>query len=140
MGDPSRDEVERHWSALLDGTLSREAVHAWAVPWVEGAETGQDPLVNAAVQFLHGCDLSAPIGGRRRQVRHGLRPGWDYVRSPAEIASERERWRADLERFDRDPHAWRRERFTRVRDGLVARGHAEVAQALEATRPEFFQR
>jgi hypothetical protein len=138
MPDPTREDVERQWRALIDGTISREEVHEWAVPRVEGGETGQDPLVNVAVQFLHGCDLSSPNGGERRQVRHGSASGWDYIRSMAEIASARDRWHADLAVFDRDPYAWRRERFLRVRDGLIARGHAEVAQALEATQPEFF--
>jgi hypothetical protein len=139
MPDPSREDVERHWRALIDGTLTREEVHAWAVPRVEGGESGHDPLVNAAVQFLHGCDLTTPIGGERRRLRHGPAPGWEYILSMADITARRDRWRAQLEGFDRDPDGWRRERFLRVRDGLIARGHVEVAQALEATQPGFFE-
>jgi hypothetical protein len=139
MIDPSREEVERHWRALIDGTLSREEVHRWTLPWVEGSETPHDPLVNAAVQSLHGFDLSSPIAGESRRVHHGLEDGWDYIRSMADIASELDRWLGDLEAFDRDPQAWRRERFTHVRDALVAQGHHEVAHALEARKPEFFE-
>jgi hypothetical protein len=122
MIDPSREEVERNWRALIDGTLSREEVHRWTLPWVEGSETPHDPLVNTAVQSLHGFDLSSPIAGESRRVHHGLEDGWEYIRSMADIASELNRWLGNLEAFDRDPQAWRRERFTHVRDALVAQG------------------
>lgn len=64
---PSRAEVAAQWTALIKGKTTREAVHAWAVPWVEGDAPVEDPMILSALTYLHGFDLTRHLT---------TRPGW----------------------------------------------------------------
>lgn len=59
-GWPERGEVDEAWRALISGARSREDVHDWTVPWVEGQlDVGppEDLMVGNGLQYLHGLDL-----------------------------------------------------------------------------------
>ncbi|MFC1411549.1 hypothetical protein ACEZCY_20025 [Streptacidiphilus sp. N1-12] len=107
---PGRVEVAVQWCALVQGTVTREAAHAWATPWVEGDGASadfEDPLVVTALQHLHGFDLCrAP--GRPGVVWHGTSGEGEWCHSPDDIASQLTRWQEKCARYDADPQGWLR--------------------------------
>ncbi|MGW2946818.1 hypothetical protein [Streptomyces sp. NPDC001226] len=105
---PARVEVAAQWRALAHGEVSREAVHAWAVPWVEGEGASadfEDPLVVAALQYLHGFDLCHDPG-RPGVVWHGRSGEGEWHHSPDDINSGLTRWQEACALYDADPRGW----------------------------------
>ena len=101
---PSRPDVEAIWYDLIAGTVTREAVHAWTVRWVEDRwEEVSDGLVESGLQALHGFDLTYDLG-RPNLVRHG--PGDCHVHSDDDVRESFNRWMACCELRDRDPERY----------------------------------
>lgn len=99
----SRVDIEEKWTAIIEGRLTREEVHAWAHPIMLGDDPSDDLMVMSAIQYLDGFDLvNDPESGEL--LRHGA-PG-DYLRSTAEVAQELQRWRANCVAYDADPVGW----------------------------------
>lgn len=115
---PSRADVAAVWHALINGEVTREEVHAWTVPWVEGDVTAQDLMTDSALLYLHGFDLTHPLDNPT-SMRHGG-PGV-YVHSEAWISESFRRWRANCSQYDADPVGW-------------VQGRREMARAVEAER------
>lgn len=105
---PDRVEVAVQWRALAQGEVTREAVHAWAVPWVEGEGAladFEDPLVVTALQYLHGFDLcQAP--SRPGVVWHGTLGEGEWYHSPDDITGGLTRWQEKCALYDADPQGW----------------------------------
>lgn len=60
-GWPVREEVGRRWQALMTGEMSRDEVHEWTLPWVEGTAgsvPSPDLMVGGALQTLHGFTMA----------------------------------------------------------------------------------
>jgi hypothetical protein len=87
------------WAAIIDGRLSREAVHDWAEPFMLGDRI-DDLMVGTALQYLHGFDLTTESSADR-YLAHG--PPGRYIRSVSDITEERQRWRACCAKYDADP-------------------------------------
>ncbi|MFF2814803.1 hypothetical protein ACFVT9_04615 [Kitasatospora cineracea] len=97
--------------------MSRGAVHAWAVPWVEGPGARadfEDPLVVTALQYLHGFDLCRDPD-RPGVHRHGRPGAGEWLRSLDEIADGLGRWLEECARHDADPRGWIRSARERAR-------------------------
>ncbi|MGW6915859.1 hypothetical protein ACWGB8_18890 [Kitasatospora sp. NPDC054939] len=128
---PGRAEVAAQWRALVAGEVTREAAHAWAVPWVEGEGAFadfEDPLVVTALQYLHGFDLRRDPGRpnllRHDLLRHGAAGEGEWCRSPDDIADGFVRWQAKCAAYDADPQGWSRA----VREQAQALARAEGAR------------
>lgn len=130
MVGPTRDDVETRWQQLIDGTLTREEVHTWSAPWVEGEADFDDLIVGLGLQYLHGFDLSHPPDADGL-LHHGGGPGRVYLRSTDDIAAELDRWREDARAFDEDPRSWQRGRFERLHESLLKEGRLEEAGQIE---------
>jgi hypothetical protein len=90
---PGRVEVAAQWHALAEGRVTREAMHAWAVPWVEGKGAFadfEDPLIVTALQYLHGFDLCQDPG-RAGVVWHGTSPEGEWCHSLDDVRGKRSR-------------------------------------------------
>ena len=119
---PSRQDVDRRWSALAEGHLSREDAHAWAAQWVESRDSDvADPMVRNGLQHLHGYDLMAE-SDRPSVVMHGQ--GDSYVHTPGDIEDQLTTWRANCILYDADPAGYSRtvraravENMRRVEEG-----------------------
>ena len=91
---PSEEDVEAHWVALIVGTLTREQVHEWTVPWVEGDAAGWHgglEHVLDGLTTLHGFSMAYDPTTPHRVHHGGSGP---FVRSDADIVAELDRWRA----------------------------------------------
>jgi hypothetical protein len=56
---PTRGQIEDRWLALIEGRMSREAVHEWSVQWVEDERVDVgDAMVWDALVHLHGFDMT----------------------------------------------------------------------------------
>lgn len=94
---PTRAEVERRWRALIAGETSREDTHRWVKPWVEERWAELEPLVENALQSLHGFDMTCDPQNRNL-VRHGGRDeGRPYYHSDRHIEVELDRWLQNLD-------------------------------------------
>ncbi|MER5763896.1 hypothetical protein [Streptomyces sp. NPDC002082] len=105
---PGRVEVAARWHALARGKVTRESVHAWAVPWVEGEGAlvdFEDPLAVTALQYLHGFDLCQDPG-RPGVVWHGTAGEGQWCHSHEDIAGGLTRWQAKCALYDEDPQGW----------------------------------
>ncbi|WP_158711287.1 hypothetical protein [Streptomyces sp. NRRL S-1824] len=105
---PGRVEVAVQWQALAQGEVTREAVHAWARPWVEGEAAladFEDPLVVTALQYLHGFDLCQASGGPG-VVWHGASGEGEWCHSLDAITGELTRWQEKCALYDADPQGW----------------------------------
>lgn len=131
VAGPTREDVQHHWCQLIDGTLSREELHMWAGPWIEGKKDCDDPIVRLGLQHLHGFDLSRPTGTSRVLQQHGGGPGRVYLRSDAQIAAELKQWQDDARAFDHDPAEWRRHRFQQLHRGLLREGRPQEAHFIQ---------
>jgi hypothetical protein len=111
MEEPTREDIEERWKAIIEGRVSREDVHAWAVPWVERTWRFKDPMVSVGATYLHGYDLTFDPAVGEGVVRHAMSEGWAYLKPIEEIRSDLEHWQRDSIFFDRDPDAWRKHRL-----------------------------
>ncbi len=112
---PSRSEIKARWFAILDGSCSREDVHGWTVPWVEGEGPSfppTDTMVGTALQMLHGFTMAFNTA-TPHLIHHGP-PGF-YVRSLDDIRDDFDCWRRDCDEFDADPDLYRERRRTAAR-------------------------
>lgn len=125
-----RADVESYWRELIAGKLTRKEVHAWAAPWVEGAEDCDDPIVGIGLQHLYGFDLSRPTGPAPVLQKHGGGAGRIYLRSGDEIAAELERWQQDARAFDHDADEWRRDRLQRLFRSMLHEGRVIEARQI----------
>lgn len=57
---PTRDQVVEALRHLIAGTMTPEAVSAWASPWAVNDEFVADPRVERAITLLAGADSPAP--------------------------------------------------------------------------------
>lgn len=60
-GWPLRASVEAAWRSVAAGQRTRESVHNWSVPWVEGhleVDRPRDLMVGTGLQYLHGLDMT----------------------------------------------------------------------------------
>lgn len=151
MTNPTRAEVAARWRDILAGSRSREEVHAWATPWVEGDGKIDDPLVSGGLKYLHGFDLTTRPAEPDR-VRHGMGPGRVYCKSDAAIAEDLARWEQNVTFYDRDREDWERCKWLlwiraardergvdaarRVSSRAIARGHLTEASASHAVGEE----
>lgn len=99
----------------MAGSLTREIVCSWTVPWVEGVAEALDPMVNSAMQWLHGFDLTASkpwTHGHDRldecaQRSYSTHLDSEYETPLTEVRDLLEEWQADCAAYDADPEAWR---------------------------------
>ncbi|GAA2998346.1 hypothetical protein [Actinokineospora diospyrosa] len=92
--EPTRDAVARMWRGVLDGTISRDAAHEWAAPWVEGELLVEDVMTDSALQHLHGFDM-VWVDEARTIVQHG--GAGTPVHSLAHIEITLETWRTNCD-------------------------------------------
>ncbi|MFC9249474.1 hypothetical protein ACFT7S_37140 [Streptomyces sp. NPDC057136] len=130
---PGRAEVAARWSALASGEVTREAVHAWAFPWVEGEGAFTDfeePLVLTGLQYLHGFDLCRDPG-RPHIVRHGTLGEGEWVASLDDIIGRFAHWQEQCALYDADPQGWSQAVLERAR-AFVRAEEAAAASARSA--------
>ncbi|MGW1728926.1 hypothetical protein ACWCQK_39455 [Streptomyces sp. NPDC002306] len=60
---PTLDEIEENFVALIQGHLSREEADHWAARWVADEGLHWDDISWWALSLLHGVDLPADKGG-----------------------------------------------------------------------------
>ncbi|MFJ4673850.1 hypothetical protein [Kitasatospora purpeofusca] len=60
---PTLDEIEDRFVALVEGRLTRDEVDRWAAGWVAQDEPGWDDLSWWALNLLYGIDLPAGTDG-----------------------------------------------------------------------------
>ena len=99
-GWPSRASVEAAWRAVIAGARTRESVHDWSVPWVEGDAGNvrpRDPMVLTGLQSLHGLDMTA-LPATPNLVSHG--GSGNYVLSEQEVVASLERWLGRCRKYD----------------------------------------
>ena len=80
--------------ALAEGALTREQVHEWTRPWVEGDATGwHNGLghVQNGLQHLHGYSM-AYEPDTPHLIHHG--PPGVYVKTRGDILADLARWRS----------------------------------------------
>ncbi|GAB3242157.1 hypothetical protein [Kineosporia babensis] len=98
---PDVDTVRTWWHELLNGSRSRDEVHALAAPWVEGTAVVSDALADAGLWDLYGANLNhAGDGG----FRHGGAP--DPVHSMDDLAQQFFTWSESVRVRAEDPQAW----------------------------------
>jgi hypothetical protein len=72
---PTLDEIEDCFAALVEGRLTRDEADRWAARWVTEDGPGWDELSWWSLNLLYGVDLPAGAGGGylhdNKQVR-----GW----------------------------------------------------------------
>jgi hypothetical protein len=91
---------------VADGLRTREIVHAWAVPWVEGdADVGppQDIMVGTGLQYLHGLDMTGDPSSLEL-ISHGGPGG--YVLSDNEVSARLEHWLEMRVEYNADPQGF----------------------------------
>ncbi|MEU8513716.1 hypothetical protein AB0C76_19300 [Kitasatospora sp. NPDC048722] len=79
--EPTLDEIEARFVALLDGRLTREAADEWAVQQMHLTEDDTDELAAWALDLLAGIDL-----------RHG--PGAPYLHDDEQVSGWLDEFRA----------------------------------------------
>ena len=60
---PTLDEIEECFAALVEGRLTRDEADRWAARWVTDDGSVWDELSWWALNLLHGVDLPAGVGG-----------------------------------------------------------------------------
>ncbi|MFD7560435.1 hypothetical protein ACFV9E_38820 [Streptomyces sp. NPDC059835] len=60
---PTLDEIEEGFAALVDGRLSRDEADRWAGRWVADDGLDWDDTSSWALNLLHGIDLPADESG-----------------------------------------------------------------------------
>lgn len=101
-GWPLRTAVEAAWREVIAGRRTRESVHDWSVPWVEGVDVDRplDAMADASLLRLHGLDMTSHPE-TPNLVGHGG-PG-RYVLSDAEVAKRLEQWLGGCREYYEDP-------------------------------------
>jgi hypothetical protein len=116
-GWPLRASVEAAWRSVITGERTRESVHNWSVPWVEGHRAVGPPgdlMVGTGLQYLHGLDMAAdPV--RLDLTAHG--GGARYVLSDDEVSARFAHWLALCSEYDEDPEGFRQRAQERARHG-----------------------
>lgn len=111
-GWPLRSALEAAWRQVIAGERTRESVHDWSGPWVEGkAKVGppRDVMVGTGLQYLHGLDMTA-APALPNLISHG--GSGSYVLSDSEVAARLEHWLGMCRDYDADPDGF----LQRVRD------------------------
>ncbi|MEU1622362.1 hypothetical protein ABZ479_34355 [Streptomyces sp. NPDC005722] len=62
-GQPTLDEIEDHFVALVEGRLTRDDADRWAARWVVDGGLDWDDISWWELSLLHGIDLRADKGG-----------------------------------------------------------------------------
>jgi hypothetical protein len=112
-GWPDRSEVDQAWREVIAGARSRESVHDWSVPWVEGDLAhgpASDLMVSNGLQYLHGLALSTRDGD-------GLHR---YMFDDPEVVARYEAWLARCTDYDQDPEGWSRRQIEIARKAFAA--------------------
>ena len=90
---PSEGDIEAQWVALIKGERTREQVHEWTIPWVEGDAPGWHEglrhIFLTGLTTLHGFSM-AHDPAAPRLVHHG--PPGVYVKTDEDIAAGLARW------------------------------------------------
>ena len=119
-GWPVRSSVEAAWREVIAGERTRESVHDWSVPWVEGEAAHVRPNDLAAangLQYLHGLDMKAKPETPNLVHHDG---SGSYVLSADEVAARLDEWLGLCREYDEDP-----ERFVHRRRELARQRIAE---------------
>lgn len=116
---PTRAVVEARWMALIEGQATRDEVHAWAAPWVEFDPFIGQPLVESALQSLHGFDLTRDPE-QPNLLTHGGEG--EFVHSDADIADGLSRWKRRCVEHDADPVGFRSRRIAEARKWIAENG------------------
>lgn len=129
---PSRDDVATRWQAVARGETPREEACQWAEPLLFAEFTTlPEVLVNQAIQYLHGFDMTYRSEDKRL-IGHG--PPGPYVRSLAQVAEEFDGWVERCAAYDADPEGWladrRREAETYAREERLRR-QADTGPGIE---------
>jgi hypothetical protein len=101
-----RAAVEAAWREVIAGERTRESVHDWSVPWVEGDAAHNRPkdlMVGSGLQYLHGLDMTARPE-TPNLISHGG-PG-NYVLSADEVAARLGHWLGTCREYDDDPEGF----------------------------------
>jgi hypothetical protein len=112
-GWPYRSEVDQAWREVIAGARSRESVHDWSVPWVEGDLAhgrASDLMVSNGLQYLHGLYLSTRDGAGLRQ----------YMFDDPEVVARYEAWLARCADYDKDPEGWSRRQMEIAHQAIAA--------------------
>jgi hypothetical protein len=121
-GWPLRAEVVAAWRAVIAGERTRESVHDWSVPWVEGEFAigpPRDLMAGTGLQYLHGLDMTADPGSPGL-IGHG--GSGRYVLSGDEMAGTLAHWLALCRDYDGDP------------EGFPQRARDRALRALQAKK------
>ena len=98
--------------------MTREEVHNWAIPWVEGCPPRcEDAMVSLAMLYLHGFTM-AYNPEARNLIHHG--PPGVYVKSVVEIQADLDHWLDNCRQYDEDAQGWRERRLSMVKDAIAA--------------------
>jgi hypothetical protein len=119
-GWPLRAQVETAWREVIAGQRSRESVHEWAVPWVEGDAAHSRPrdlMVGMGLQYLHGLDMTARPENPDL-IGHGGRG--TYVLSADEVAARLEYWLGRCREYDEDPEGSVQRAMERARQSIAS--------------------
>jgi hypothetical protein len=118
-GWPLRAAVEAAWREVIAGERTRESVHDWSVPWVEGEAAHRRPkdlMAGSGLQYLHGLDMTAKPE-TPGLVSHGG-PGI-YVLSADEVAARLEYWLGMCREYDDDPEGFVQRARERARQSIA---------------------
>jgi hypothetical protein len=123
-GWPSRAAVEAAWREVIAGERTRESVHDWSVPWVEGDaahDRPRDLMVSSGLQYLHGLDMTAKPE-TPNLISHGGQGS--YVLSVHEITTRLDHWLGMCREYDDDPEGFVQRAKERARQ-IIARERAQ---------------
>jgi hypothetical protein len=130
-GWPLRASVEAAWRGVIAGERTRESVHDWSVPWVEGdAAHGRprDLMVSSGLQYLHGLDMTANPE-TPGSIGHGGQG--NYVLSVDEIAARLDHWLVMCREYDDDPEGFVRRARERARQSKLIVRVSDVVGGLD---------
>lgn len=118
MRAPSRADVVMWWRDLLDGRCSREDMYERVRPWVEETPQFIDDLITSmGLQHLHNFALTSE--GRTGRLH-----------DDQAMQATFEKWLIQGQRFDADPAAWQRDRYTQAVQATLREQGPQQAQAL----------
>jgi hypothetical protein len=129
VSGPTRADVEARWRDIVAGRRSREDVHAWTRPWVEGDGNVEDPLVSLGLSYLHGFDMTVRPA-EPHLVGHGMEPGRVYCKSDVLIAEELASWEESVAFYDSDQEGWHRRKWLRLIRALQSERGLDAARAV----------
>jgi hypothetical protein len=118
-GWPSRAAVEAAWREVIAGERTRESVHDWSVPWVEGEAAHSRPrdlMVSSGLLYLHGLDMTAKPE-TPGLTGHGGQGS--YVLSVDEVAARLDYWLRMCREYDDDPEGFVQRARERARQSIA---------------------